>query len=86
MVILSLNFFCIFLCCFILGLNRSNFDNKFVFFDEYKFNEYNMWYYLNFIVFVKVKDYIEFIGLESYVYIMVKVCLLYFDYYIYIEF
>lgn len=57
-----------------------------MFFDEYKFNEYNMWYYLNFIVFVKVKDYIEFIGLESYVYIMVKVCLLYFDYYIYIEF
>nr|XP_022296363.1 inositol 1,4,5-trisphosphate receptor type 1-like isoform X5 [Crassostrea virginica] len=58
--------------CFICGLNRSNFDNKSVSFDEHKSNEHNMWHYLNFIVLVKVKDHTEFTGPESYVYTMVK--------------
>ncbi|XP_055999570.1 inositol 1,4,5-trisphosphate receptor type 1-like isoform X4 [Ostrea edulis] len=58
--------------CFICGLNRSNFDNKSVSFDEHKSKEHNMWHYLNFIVLVKVKDHTEFTGPESYVYQMVK--------------
>lgn len=85
-LIISLNFPCISLCCFYLGLNRSNFDNKSVSFDEHKSNEHNMWHYLNFIVLVKVKDHTEFTGPESYVYTMVKVCLLHPDYHTYIEF
>lgn len=82
-LIISLNFPCIPFCCFYLGLNRSNFDNKSVSFDEHKSNEHNMWHYLNFIVLVKVKDHTEFTGPESYVYTMVKVCLLHPDYHIY---
>ncbi|XP_061187358.1 inositol 1,4,5-trisphosphate receptor type 1-like [Saccostrea echinata] len=58
--------------CFICGLNRSNFDNKSVSFDEHKSKEHNMWHYLNFIVLDKVKDHTEFTGPESYVYQMVK--------------
>ncbi|XP_061187355.1 inositol 1,4,5-trisphosphate receptor type 1-like isoform X4 [Saccostrea echinata] len=58
--------------CFVCGLNRSNFDNKSVSFDEHKSKEHNMWHYLNFIVLVKVKDHTEFTGPESYVYQMVK--------------
>lgn len=56
------------------GLNRSAFDNKTVSFEEHIKCEHNMWYYLYFIVLVKVKDPTEFTGPESYVYSMIKVC------------
>uniref|UniRef100_T1HK15 Inositol 1,4,5-trisphosphate receptor n=1 Tax=Rhodnius prolixus TaxID=13249 RepID=T1HK15_RHOPR len=58
--------------CFICGLNRSAFDNKTVSFEEHIKCEHNMWYYLYFIVLVKVKDPTEFTGPESYVYAMIK--------------
>lgn len=59
--------------CFFLGLERDKFDNKIVIFEEYIKEEYNMWYYLCFIVLVKVKDFTEYIGFESYVVEMIKV-------------
>ncbi|XP_037926094.1 inositol 1,4,5-trisphosphate receptor isoform X3 [Hermetia illucens] len=62
--------------CFICGLNRSAFDNKTVSFEEHIKCEHNMWHYLYFIVLIKVKDPTEFTGPESYVYAMVKACIL----------
>ncbi|KAK7867408.1 hypothetical protein R5R35_003837 [Gryllus longicercus] len=58
--------------CFICALQRSDFDNKTVSFEEHIKSEHNMWHYLFFIVLVKVKDPTEFTGPESYVYAMVK--------------
>jgi len=58
--------------CFICGLERKEFDNKVVTFEEHIRNEHNMWHYLFFIVLVKVKDPTEFTGPESYVHQMVK--------------
>ncbi|CAH0562339.1 unnamed protein product [Brassicogethes aeneus] len=58
--------------CFICGLNRTDFDNKTVSFEEHIKCEHNMWHYLYFIVLIKVKDPTEFTGPESYVYGMVK--------------
>ncbi|GAB1604735.1 inositol 1,4,5-trisphosphate receptor type 1-like isoform X6 [Argonauta hians] len=58
--------------CFICGLDRSSFDNKAVSFEEHLKTEHCMWYYLFFIVLVKVKDPTEFTGPESYVYAMIK--------------
>ncbi|XP_029648662.1 inositol 1,4,5-trisphosphate receptor type 1 isoform X5 [Octopus sinensis] len=58
--------------CFICGLDRSSFDNKAVSFEEHLKSEHCMWYYLFFIVLVKVKDPTEFTGPESYVYAMIK--------------
>ncbi|XP_063219999.1 inositol 1,4,5-trisphosphate receptor isoform X2 [Bacillus rossius redtenbacheri] len=58
--------------CFICGLNRSEFDNKTVSFEDHVQCEHNMWHYLYFIVLVKVKDPTEFTGPESYVYAMVN--------------
>lgn len=57
---------------FVLGLNRSAFDNKIVSFEDHIKCEHNMWHYLFFIVLIKVKDPTEFTGPESYVYTMVK--------------
>eukprot|EP00092_Neocalanus_flemingeri_P012650 GFUD01013633.1.p1 GENE.GFUD01013633.1~~GFUD01013633.1.p1 ORF type:complete len:2696 (-),score=487.89 GFUD01013633.1:214-8301(-) len=58
--------------CFICGLERKEFDNKNVTFEEHIRNEHNMWHYLYFIVLIKVKDPTEFTGPESYVHQMVK--------------
>ncbi|EDV24936.1 uncharacterized protein TRIADDRAFT_56365 [Trichoplax adhaerens] len=58
--------------CFICGLDRANFDNKSVTFEEHTKEEHNMWHYLYFIVLVRVKDPTEFTGPESYVYEMIK--------------
>lgn len=58
--------------CFICGLNRSAFDNRTVSFEEHIKSEHNMWFYLYFIVLIKVKDPTEFTGPESYVHAMVK--------------
>lgn len=54
--------------CFICGINRTEFDNKAVTFEEHLKKEHNMWDYLKFIVLLKVKDPTEFTGPESYVY------------------
>lgn len=62
--------------CFICGLNRAAFDNKTVSFEEHIKTEHNMWFYLNFIVLIKVKDPTEFTGPESYVHDMVKAAIL----------
>ena len=59
--------------CFICGLDRSQFDNKTVSFEDHIRHEHNMWHYLYFIVLVRVKDPTEFTGPESYVYSMVNV-------------
>lgn len=59
--------------CFTCGLDRSQFDNKAVSFEDHIRHEHNMWHYLYFIVLVRVKDPTEFTGPESYVYAMVKV-------------
>merc|ERR1719233_1018314 len=61
--------------CFICGLERKEFDNKNVTFEEHIRTEHNMWHYLYFIVLIKVKDPTEFTGPESYVHQMVKVSL-----------
>ncbi|XP_065845559.1 inositol 1,4,5-trisphosphate-gated calcium channel ITPR1-like isoform X2 [Oscarella lobularis] len=53
--------------CFICGLERKEFDNKDVTFEEHVHNEHNMWDYLSFIVLLKVKDSTDFTGPESYV-------------------
>ncbi|XP_037091266.1 inositol 1,4,5-trisphosphate receptor type 2-like [Pollicipes pollicipes] len=58
--------------CFVCGLQRSDFDNKSVTFEEHVKNEHNMWHYLYFIVLIKVKVSTEFTGPESYVYNMVQ--------------
>jgi len=58
--------------CFICGLDRSQFDNKAVSFEDHIRHEHNMWHYLYFIVLIRVKDPTEFTGPESYVYSMVK--------------
>lgn len=58
--------------CFICGLERKEFDNKTVTFEEHIRTEHNMWHYLYFIVLIKVKDPTEFTGPESYVHEMVK--------------
>ena len=55
------------------GLQRSDFDNKSVTFEEHVKNEHNMWHYLYFIVLIKVKVSTEFTGPESYVFNMVQV-------------
>ena len=55
------------------GLQRSDFDNKSVTFEEHVKSEHNMWHYLYFIVLIKVKVSTEFTGPESYVYNMVQV-------------
>merc|ERR1712051_210752 len=60
--------------CFIRGLERKEFDNKNVTFEDHIRREHNMWHYLYFIVLIKVKDPTEFTGPESYVHDMVKVC------------
>jgi hypothetical protein len=59
--------------CFTCGLDRSQFDDKAVSFEDHIRHEHNMWHYLYFIVLVRVKDPTEFTGPESYVYAMVKV-------------
>jgi inositol 1,4,5-triphosphate receptor type 1 len=59
--------------CFTCGLDRSQFDNKAVSFEDHIRHEHNMWHYLYFIVLVRVKDPTEFTGPESHVYTMVKV-------------
>jgi hypothetical protein len=59
--------------CFTCGLDRSQFDNKAVSFEDHIRHKHNMWHYLYFIVLVRVKDPTEFTGPESYVYAMVKV-------------
>lgn len=59
--------------CFTCGLDRSQFDNKTVSFEDHINHEHNMWHYLYFVVLVRVKDPTEFTGPESYVYAMVKV-------------
>lgn len=59
--------------CFTCGLDRSQFDNKTVSFEDHINHEHNMWHYLYFVVLVRVKDPTEFSGPESYVYAMVKV-------------
>ena len=56
------------------GLERKEFDNKNVTFEDHIRREHNMWHYLYFIVLIKVKDPTEFTGPESYVHDMVKVC------------
>merc|ERR1712117_350884 len=58
--------------CFICGLERKDFDNKNVTFEDHVNKEHNMWNYLWFIVLIKVKDPTEFTGPESYVHEMVK--------------
>jgi inositol 1,4,5-triphosphate receptor type 1 len=58
--------------CFICGLDRGNFDNKSVSFEEHIKYEHNMWHYLHFIVLINVKDPTEFTGPESYVYSLIK--------------
>lgn len=58
--------------CFICGLERKEFDNKNVTFEDHIRREHNMWHYLYFIVLIKVKDPTEFTGPESYVHDMVK--------------
>jgi len=58
--------------CFICGLERKEFDNKNVTFEDHVKKEHNMWNYLWFIVLIKVKDPTEFTGPESYVHQMVK--------------
>jgi len=58
--------------CFICGLERKDFDNKNVTFEDHVNKEHNMWNYLWFIVLIKVKDPTEFTGPESYVHSMVK--------------
>lgn len=65
---------CIIYCnAFVVGLNRSAFDNKTVSFEEHIKSEHNMWHYLYFMVLVRVKDPTEFTGPESYVHSMIKV-------------
>lgn len=61
---------------FFKGLDRSQFDNKTVSFEDHIRHEHNMWHYLYFMVLVRVKDPAEFSGPESYVYAMVKVTVL----------
>ena len=56
------------------GINRTEFDNKAVTFEEHLKKEHNMWDYLKFIVLLKVKDPTEFTGPESYVYHKIQVC------------
>jgi len=63
-------FACLFL---VLGLDRSQFDNKTVSYEDHIRHEHNMWHYLYFIVLVRVKDPTEFTGPESYVSSMIKV-------------
>eukprot|EP00118_Oscarella_pearsei_P014018 m.117174 g.117174 ORF g.117174 m.117174 type:complete len:2678 (+) comp37607_c0_seq1:123-8156(+) len=53
--------------CFICGLERKEFDNKDVTFEEHIHKEHNMWDYLSFTVLLKVKDGTDFTGPESYV-------------------
>ncbi|CAG9538689.1 unnamed protein product [Cercopithifilaria johnstoni] len=53
--------------CFICGLGRGRFDNKIVTFEEHRKNEHNLYHYLYFIVWLQVKDEMEFTGPESYV-------------------
>lgn len=55
------------------GINRTQFDNKVVAFEEHVKKEHNMWDYLKFIVLLKVKDPTEFTGPESYVYYKIQV-------------
>ena len=59
--------------CFTCGLDRFQFDNKAVSFEDHIRHEHNMWHYFYFIVLVRVKDPTEFTGPEGYVYAMVKV-------------
>ena len=54
------------------GLNRSQFDNRAVSFEDHIRHEHNMWHYLYFVVLVRVKDPTEFTGPESYVDAIVK--------------
>jgi len=58
--------------CFICALQRGDFDNKVVTFEEHIRSEHNMWHYLFFIVLIKVKVSTEFTGPESYVSNMVE--------------
>ncbi|XP_038666908.1 inositol 1,4,5-trisphosphate receptor type 2-like isoform X1 [Scyliorhinus canicula] len=58
--------------CFICGLERDKFDNKTVSFEEHIKVEHNMWYYLYFIVLIKVKNPTEYTGPESYVAQMIR--------------
>lgn len=53
--------------CFICGLERSQFDNRNITFEDHINKEHNMWHYLYFIVLIKTKDPTEFTGPESYV-------------------
>jgi hypothetical protein len=41
--------------CFTCGLDRSQFDNKAVSFEDHIRHEHNMWHYLYFIVLVRVQ-------------------------------
>ena len=59
----------------IIGLDRSNFDNKNVTFEQHIKEEHNMWHYFNFLILLKVKEKTEFTGPESYVYECIKVSL-----------
>ncbi|CAJ0565469.1 unnamed protein product, partial [Mesorhabditis spiculigera] len=53
--------------CFICGLERGKFDNRSVSFEDHREKEHNLWHYLYFIVWLKIKDETEFTGPESYV-------------------
>ena len=77
--------------CYICGLNRKVcnpfksvviydvlqvFDNTNTTFEEHINLEHNMWHYLYFYVLLKVKDPTEFTGPESYIFKMIKVCII----------
>ena len=71
-VIFTSELFCLFVLINSPGLNRSQFDNRAVSFEDHTKHEHNMWHYLYFVVLIRVKDPTEFTGPESYVDAMVK--------------
>ena len=66
----------IILLCYdcVVGLKRSDFDNKQVTFKEHVHREHNMWDYLHFFVLLEEKALTELTGPESYVKKLIMVC------------
>ena len=66
---------CCVLCWYLIGLKRSDFDNKQVTFKGHVQREHWMWDYLHFYVLLEEKAPTELTGPESYVKKLIMVCM-----------
>lgn len=58
--------------CFICGMDRYTFDRHAEGFEQHIENDHNMWHYLYFIMYLKIKETTEYTGPEQYVHEMHK--------------